>query len=145
MRPFFTILTIGLILVGFLVPIAWIGAVITGLLAIGSAPPGVRPDGKKRTGGVFGGAIDRYAVSRTMRECPYCKSLIRRDATKCPNCSEWVEPVSTVSEEAISAEGGIPEKLGDITASVFKWVLIVMVCIIALAVIAAIVIRLFYL
>jgi hypothetical protein len=89
-RTFFAVLTIGFILVGFFAPLAWVGAVITGILAIGSAPPGRRPDGKKKTGGLLGGVWDDIVIGYKMKECPYCKSKIMEDASKCPHCGEWV-------------------------------------------------------
>ena len=93
MRGFFSLLTIGLILVGFFLPIAWVGAVITGIIAIGSAPSGKRADGKSRTGGLLGGVIDNAAVSSKMRECPYCGNMIFRKAIKCQYCHEKVEAI----------------------------------------------------
>ena len=98
MKSFFSILTIGLIVIGFVAPIAWIGAIITGIIAIGSAPAGKRPDGKARTGGLLGGLWDNYRVSKTMTDCPFCKSKIMKDAAKCPNCGEWVKEPETGSQ-----------------------------------------------
>ena len=91
MRFFLSILTIGLIVIGFVAPIAWGGAIITGIIAVGSAPSGKRPDGKARTGGLLGGLLDSYQVSKTMTDCPFCKSKIRKEASKCSNCGEWVK------------------------------------------------------
>lgn len=93
MRTFFSLLTIGLILVGFFFPLAWAGAVITGIIAIGSAPSGKRADGKSRTGGLLGGVIDNAVVSSKMRDCPFCGNQIFRKAVKCPYCHEKVEPI----------------------------------------------------
>lgn len=91
MRPFFGILTALLVAVGFIVPLAWIGAAVCALLAIGSAPSGKRADGKARTGGLLGGVIDNIAVASKMRDCPYCRAKIVKDAKKCPHCGEWVQ------------------------------------------------------
>ena len=93
MRTFFSLLTIGLILVGFFIPLAWAGAVITGIIAIGSAPSGKRADGKSGTGGLLGGVIDNAVVSSKMRDCPFCGNQIFRKAVKCPYCHEKVEPI----------------------------------------------------
>lgn len=91
MRNFFIGLTIILILIGFMMPLAWIGAIFTAILALASRPPGLRPDGKRRSGGLFGGIIDHIAISSKMRDCPFCKTKIMKKAQKCPNCGEWVK------------------------------------------------------
>lgn len=88
MRNGFLLLTVLLVIIGFLAPLAWVGAIITGLLAIGSAPPGLRLDGQPRTGGLFGGLIDDMAIARKMVDCPYCKKKIMKTAVKCPYCQE---------------------------------------------------------
>ena len=54
MRPILSLLTVGLILVGFFVPLAWAVALVTGFLAVGSSPGGKREDGKAKTGGMLG-------------------------------------------------------------------------------------------
>jgi hypothetical protein len=100
MKLFWGILTIGLILVGFFFPPAWIGAVVTGLLAIVTAPSGRRADGMRCTGGLLGGLWDDVAVSRSMMDCPHCKSNVSRKATKCPHCQEWLSIKETAQEAA---------------------------------------------
>lgn len=90
MRKFFSILTIGLILVGFFNPAAWVAAIITGIIAIGCAPAGYRPDGKRKTGGLLGGFWDGVVIGYKMKECPFCKFQVSKDAQKCPNCGEWL-------------------------------------------------------
>jgi hypothetical protein len=90
MKRFLGVLTIVLIGIGFVNQSAWVFALITGIIAIGLPPPGRRADGKRRTGGLLGGLWDDFAVRRAMRDCPFCKTLIRKDAQKCPHCSEWV-------------------------------------------------------
>ncbi|MBU0777763.1 hypothetical protein KKF82_05855 [Patescibacteria group bacterium] len=62
MRSFFSILTIILVVCGFIFPLLWIGAVICLVLAIGSAPPGLRADGKKKSGGLLGSLLDAVIV-----------------------------------------------------------------------------------
>jgi len=99
MKTFFSILTIGLIVIGFVAPIAWIGAVITGIIAIGSARAGKRADGKAKTGGLFGGLWDNFRVASTMIDCPFCKSKIMKEASKCPNCAEWVKKPESDSQK----------------------------------------------
>jgi len=96
MKRLFGGLTVGLIVVGFLAPVAWVFAILTGFVAIGVAPSGKRADGKNRTGGLFGGVWDAVAIKATMHECPYCRSLIPKDAAKCKHCGEWVDRTSTV-------------------------------------------------
>lgn len=93
MKGFFSLLTFGFILMGFFFPIAWGGAVITGIIAIGSSPSGKRADGKSRTGGLLGGLVDNAVVSSKMRECPYCGNQIFRKAVKCQYCHEKVEAI----------------------------------------------------
>lgn len=100
MKIFLSILTIGLIVIGFLMPIAWIGAVITGFLAIVSSPAGKRVDGKARTGGLLGGIWDNYLISKNMTDCPFCKSKIKKEAVKCPHCGEWVIKQESGSQKA---------------------------------------------
>lgn len=91
MKNTFWILTIILVLFGFAFPVVWIGAVISGFIAISAAPEGRRLDGKKRTGGLLGGVLDDFVVGMKMMDCPYCKSKIMRDAQKCANCGEWLK------------------------------------------------------
>ena len=91
MRTFFGILTALLVAVGFIVPLAWIGAAVCALLAIGSSPGGVRPDGRPRSGGLFGPLLDDLAMRGVTRNCPYCRAKIMKDAKKCPHCGEWVD------------------------------------------------------
>jgi hypothetical protein len=91
MKQFFWLLTAGLLVVGFINPLAWILVPFTAFLAIGAAPAGRRADGKARTGGLLGGLWDDWVVHSKMDECPYCRTLISREASKCPNCKEWVD------------------------------------------------------
>lgn len=110
MRGAWTVITVLLALAGFIFPPAWVGAAVTAVLAIASAPAGVRADGKRRSGGLLGGVWDSAVVSAKMRKCPYCKADIPRDARKCRYCSEWVtieEPAH--EQEASRAEPVDPE------------------------------------
>lgn len=91
MKQFFGFLTVGLILVGFFFPLAWIFAIITGIVAIGAAPSSKRPDGHGKTGGLLGGVWDDIVISYKMIDCPYCKAKIMKDALKCAHCGEWVQ------------------------------------------------------
>lgn len=68
MRSFFNLLTIIFILTDFFFPLMW-GAIVFGVLAIGSSPSGKRADGKSHTGGLLGSMWDDYAISVTMC-CP---------------------------------------------------------------------------
>jgi hypothetical protein len=90
MKPFLAKFSIVLVVLGFLWPPLWIIACITGILWIGATNPGVRPDGKRRSGGLLGPLWDDFVVSRKMVKCPYCRTLIFRDASKCRQCGEWV-------------------------------------------------------
>ena len=91
MRSFWLLLTILFIVIGFIVPITWIFAIITAIIAIGSSPAERRADGKKKTGGLLGPLWDNFMLSQKMFECPYCKSLIFKDVEKCKYCGEWLE------------------------------------------------------
>jgi len=91
MKSFFSILTICLIAIGFIVPLAWGAAIVTCLLALTCAPPGRREDGKKKSGGLLGGLIDDIVISGKMRDCPHCCKKIMKSASKCPYCQEFVE------------------------------------------------------
>ena len=90
MKNTFTVLTIILVLLGFVMPIAWAGAAVCGIIAMGARPEGLRADGKKRTGGLLGGLWDDFAVAGNTKICPFCKSRIPKSARKCPNCAERV-------------------------------------------------------
>jgi hypothetical protein len=57
MKAFFSSLTVGLILLGFLSPVVWPFAFLTGFAAIGAAPSGLRADGKKTHRWVAGLAV----------------------------------------------------------------------------------------
>lgn len=91
MRSFFLGLTAVLVIITFLGwPIAFAFAPITLLLAIFSAPSGVRPDGKAKTGGLLGFLWDDVVIHNKMQKCTYCKTWIDKQATKCAHCGEWV-------------------------------------------------------
>ncbi len=90
MRPFFSALFFGSLLVGFIFPPAWIVAFLAGPLAIFSAPAGQRPDGREKTGGLLGWLWDYFVIKQKMQECPYCLSMIDRNAVKCAHCGEWI-------------------------------------------------------
>jgi len=91
MKAFFSIFTVLLVAVGFIVPVAWVFAIVTGIIAIIAAPAGRRADGKRRTGGLLGGLWDDVVIGLKMATCPHCKSKIIKDASKCPYCGEWVQ------------------------------------------------------
>jgi len=95
MKSFFSILTAILFAVGFIAPVAWAMAVVTAIIAIGCAPAGRRADGKRKTGGLLGGVWDELVVATKMKECPFCKSKIMKDASKCSHCGEWVNGRNT--------------------------------------------------
>jgi large conductance mechanosensitive channel len=52
----------------------------------------------------------RTAEAATTRECPYCKTQISVDATKCPNCCSAVKPVKVAAPE----EGEVGKIIGGI-------------------------------
>ena len=98
MKNIYTILTFILIIIGFVNPLAWIGAIITIIIAVGSKPEGKRADGKSKTGGILGGLWDDFDVSTSMKECHFCKSNIPKDALKCSQCGEWIK--DNISQES---------------------------------------------
>lgn len=118
MRSFFAGLTIIFIVIGLVFPIAWIGAIISVLCAVGASPGGLRPDGKPRTGGLLGGWMDQRELARTMKKCPACKSLIPIDATRCRHCTEILTetmPESQPSHEKVCFKCGTRNRLEDWT------------------------------
>lgn len=50
---------------GFIIPAIWLAVPIAIVFAIGSAPPGTRADGRARSGGLLGGALDAIEESGT--------------------------------------------------------------------------------
>ena len=72
-------------------------------------------EGRKNSGGVQ----DVSAPANTLRTCPECKELIRRDARKCKHCGSVVEPfvdsLSTYSEEVSRLATKIYGGRGDIS------------------------------
>ena len=91
MRSLFIGLTVVLGIVGLAIPIAWGAAIITAIMAVASSPPGLRADGKKKSGGLLGGFIDSVVVNAKMTDCPYCGEKIMLNIAKCKHCGEWVK------------------------------------------------------
>ena len=91
MRPTFQILAIISVIVGFMFPAAFLGAIVFGFLAIASAPSGLRADGKPKTGGLLGGFWDDIVIGCKMDDCPFCGSKIMADVQKCKHCGQWVK------------------------------------------------------
>jgi hypothetical protein len=104
MKSFFWMVTVVCVIAGLFVPVLWMVAIFTGILAIASAPAGQRADGKDRTGGLLGGVWDGAVISATMQNCPHCLSKIPKNAAVCRYCTR------TVFED--SADDG-PEKVAD--------------------------------
>lgn len=90
MKKTFTVLTIILAIIGFALPVLWIGAVISGIIAASASPEGYRIDGRRKTGGLFGGVMDDIALMGKTAICPYCQSKIIKNVSKCANCGEWL-------------------------------------------------------
>lgn len=90
MKPFLGKFTVVLLVAGFILPLLWIAAIFTGLFWVGAAEPGLREDGKRRSGGLLGGLWDEYIVDKKMMECPHCLALVFREASKCRHCGEWI-------------------------------------------------------
>ena len=90
MRQVFNALAIVSAVAGFVFPAAFLGAIVFWAIAIACAPPGMRPDGKPKTGGLLGGFWDDIVIGYKMDDCPYCQSKIMADVKKCKYCGEWV-------------------------------------------------------
>lgn len=93
MRSFWSFITVALGLIGFFIPIAWMGAFVTAVLAIGSTPAGRRADGKRKTGGLLGGAWDAAVVASKTKDCQACLAKIPREARRCQHCGEAQEQI----------------------------------------------------
>ncbi len=92
MRYIFIALTIGLVIIGFFAHLAWLGAVITGIIAGVSKSPGRQEDLTPQTSDILGELRGAVGEGLTYRDCPFCLQKIKADAKKCPKCGEWVEP-----------------------------------------------------
>ncbi|MEX0624572.1 zinc ribbon domain-containing protein [Saccharospirillum sp.] len=90
MKTTFWVLTLLLAIAGFVIPLLWGAALITALIAIVSAPPGKRADGKAKTGGLLGGVWDSAVISSKMKKCPSCAELIKKEAKVCKHCQRDV-------------------------------------------------------
>lgn len=90
MKSFFSLLAVVSIVGGFFLPVLWVVALISIIIAIGAAPEGKRADGKAKTGGLLGGVWDSAVVSATMKKCPHCLSDIPKEASVCRHCARDV-------------------------------------------------------
>ena len=95
MRPLFSALTIIFVIMGFFITLVWVLAVVTAVSAIGSAPDGLRVDGKASSGRLSGGVRDDIVVSQTSRACPTCLGMVSKYASKCQYCGERLEVTSS--------------------------------------------------
>ena len=86
MKAGFWVLTAVLFIGGFAFPGLWMAAIFTAIIAIGSAPPGLREDGKPRSGGLLGGVWDSVVVNSKMKTCPHCAEQILKEAKVCKHC-----------------------------------------------------------
>jgi predicted amidophosphoribosyltransferase len=60
-----------------------------------SKPKTLREDGKQRGGGLLGQLVDEVYVGYAMRNCPYCKKKVMKDASKCPYCQSDILETKT--------------------------------------------------
>lgn len=90
MRGIWGTLCIITLFAGLFFPPFWFFSLVFLVLAVVSRPLGYRPDGKRETGGLLGGAWDSAVIALTMRDCPFCKAKVPRDAKKCKHCAEWL-------------------------------------------------------
>ena len=94
MRPLFNALTIIFVIMGFFIPLVWVLAVVTAVLAIGRASDGLRVDGKAKSERLSDGVRDDIAVSQKSRACPTCLGMVSKYASKCQYCGERLEVTS---------------------------------------------------
>ena len=94
MRPLFNALTIILVIMGFFIPLVWVLAVVTAVLAICRASDGLRVDGKAKFERLSDGVRDDIAVSQKSRACPSCLGMVSKYASKCQYCGERLEVTS---------------------------------------------------
>ncbi len=89
MRYVFIVLTIGLAIFGFFAPMAWIGAVITAILAVLFRQRNIEKECVPK----FRDLLRVNTLEDCgMRTCPFCLKEIKADSRKCIHCGEWVEP-----------------------------------------------------
>ena len=94
MRPLLNALTIIFVIMGFFIPLVWVLAVVTAVLAIGRAADGLRVDGKAKSERLSDGVRDDIAVSQKSRACPTCLGMVSKYASKCQYCGERLEVTS---------------------------------------------------
>ena len=94
MRPLFNALTIIFVIMGFFIPLVWVLAVVTAVLAIGRASDSLRVDGKAKSERLSDGVRDDIAVSQKSRACPTCLGMVSKYASKCQYCGERLEVTS---------------------------------------------------
>ena len=94
MRPLFSALTIIFVIMGFFIPLVWVLAVVTAVLAIGRASDGLRVDDKAKSERLSDGVGDDIAVSQKSRACPTCLGMVSKYAAKCQYCGERLEVTS---------------------------------------------------
>ncbi len=80
---------------GFFIPLVWVLAVVTAVLAIGRASDGLRVDGKAKSERLSDGVRDDIAVSQKSRACPTCLGVVSKYASKCQYCGERLEVTSS--------------------------------------------------
>ena len=95
MRPLFNALTIIFVIIGFFIPLVWVLAVVTAVLAIGRASDSLRVDGKAKSERLSDGVRDDIAVSQKSRACPTCLGMVSKYASKCQYCGERLEVTSS--------------------------------------------------
>ena len=112
--------------VGFVAPLAWLPAALLLLVAGFMGPSGYRADGKRKTGGIFGGLVDNAAVNKTMRDCPHCLEKIPKEASRCKHCAGDVEPQASdngktqvVKTHIVTKTDGSPRKLYELANGIF--------------------------
>ena len=89
MSYLFIVLTIGLIIFGFFAPMAWVGAVITAILAVLFRRPMIEKECIPKLSDLI---RREHPEEHVMRICPFCLKEIRANLRKCIYCDEFLEP-----------------------------------------------------
>ena len=94
MRPLLIVLAIILLVIGFFVPLVWVLAVISAVLAIVSSSDSVQADAREQNNGMMDGPRDDNAGLQKSRSCPACLGRVSSYASKCQFCGEILEVTS---------------------------------------------------
>ncbi len=91
MRALLIVLAIILLVIGFFVPLVWVLAVISAVLAIVSSSDSVQAVAREQNNGMMDGPRDDNAGLQKSRSCPACLGTVSSYAAKCHICGEILE------------------------------------------------------